>query len=318
METLTSCPACGSAAIVETFIAEDFHTKITGSFAMWLCSDCHLHFLNPRPSRSELAQYYPANYYSYQQPAATAPQLAQRLLRGLAPFRAWNWAWERINKRNAWGRTAPQDAQGALLDVGCGAGIFLRHVRKLNPNLRLVGCDPFGPDEVPSLGLQGIAYHHRPVEDCGFGNGEFNFITMNHVLEHQPCPDRLLDEIHRILGPAGVLYIGLPNTEGAGRRLFGRYWCGWDAPRHLVDFGQTSLVKLLAGHGFEVRSVRHMSNSGHLLDSLTYRVFGKAAPPSWWSRQMGQLSLQAVLNPIAGLTNLLALGDNVEVTCVRS
>lgn len=234
------------------------------------------------------------------------------------PFRIWNVAWDRMNKGNAWGRTMPRNMHGALLDIGCGAGLFLRHIQEFNPDLRLVGCDPFGPEQAPALLSRGIDYHRRPVEGCAFKKCEFDCVTLNHVIEHQPYPDDLLDEIHRILKIGGRLHIGLPNTEGVGRRLFGSFWYGWDAPRHLVDFGQSSLVRLLVRHGFEILSVRHLSNAGHLLDSLAYSIFGNADPHQFWSRELVQQCLYAILGPIAGLTNLLSLGDNIEVTCVRS
>jgi SAM-dependent methyltransferase len=317
METLSICPSCLNSTIASAFTTEDYYTRSEGIFSVWTCETCRCYFLNPRPSSAELAHYYPTDYYSFQGSSGGSRRLSQRILRNLKPFRAWNAVWERVNKGNTWSRTAPRNAQGALLDVGCGGGAFLSFLRERNPALRLVGCDPFGPADAPSLKARGIEYRCTAVEECGFKEREFDVVTMNHVFEHHPAPAALLDELFRILKPGGALYVGVPNTDGAGRRLFGRFWFGWDAPRHLVDFGMGSLSGLLARGGFRVMIVRHKSNAGHLLASVSYRVFGKTPAPSWWNRDLTQDALFAVVNPIAGLTNLLSVGDNIEVACLR-
>jgi SAM-dependent methyltransferase len=222
-----------------------------------------------------------------------------------------------LNKGNAWSRSLPRGGRGSLLDIGCGSGAFLLHLRKLNPDLRLVGCDPFGPEDCGTLARSRIEYYRKDVFDCGFRAGEFTIVTINHVLEHHPNPAQLLDYLFQALQPGGRLCIGVPNTNGAGRRIFGSHWVGWRVPRHLVHFSDSGLARLLDRRGFRDIRVRHIGNVHHHLESMTYVQFGKKRPPLWWRNRLTQESVAAFLNPVTKLANLLSLGDNIEVTCVR-
>jgi hypothetical protein len=40
-------------------------------------------------------------------------------------------------------------------------------------------------------------------------------------------------------------------------RLFGRYWIGYDAPRHLTTFTVATLRRALDETGFEIQSIKH-------------------------------------------------------------
>ena len=46
----------------------------------------------------------------------------------------------------------------------------------------------------------------------------------------------------------------LQSLEAA---LLGRYWIGYDAPRHLTTFGVSTLTRALSGAGLNVAEIRH-------------------------------------------------------------
>jgi hypothetical protein len=62
--------------------------------------------------------------------------------------------------------------------------------------------------------------------------------------------------MHRILKPGGLAIIRVPNLSTWDARLFGRYWVGLDAPRHLYVFSTKTLTALLDKTGFQVRQLR--------------------------------------------------------------
>jgi len=61
----------------------------------------------------------------------------------------------------------------------------------------------------------------------------------------------MLDEIHRILRPDGVLIIRIPNGNAWDAKLFGRYWAGYEPPRHLFVFNKYNISRLLCESGFK-------------------------------------------------------------------
>lgn len=318
METLDQCPVCQSRELEPVLQTQDYFSRQDGEFAVRGCLACGSHFLDPRPTPEELQRYYQSDYYSYQ-PAAAPRSRAARLARLVYnPLRTWNILWDRLNKGNAWGRTVPRGAHGALLDIGCGAGNYLAHLRTLNPDLRLVGCDPYGPEAPAAFAANRMEYRRQSIFDCGFRDGEFQMITTSHALEHMPDPRRSIREIARVLAPGGRLFVAVPNVKSAARAVFGQHWTGWDAPRHLVDFSAQSLQSLLESEGFRVEQTRHLGNVNQVLGSLTFRALGKAEAPRWWRPEgLAQEVVAAVANPLVKAMNLLKLGDGIEVVAVR-
>lgn len=104
----------------------------------------------------------------------------------------------------------------ALLDVGCGPGVFLRHLRGLGHRGRLAGLDQ-------STAM--IAEAERVARDAGiaidwfaglagelpFADGEFAMLSARHMLYHVPDIPAALREFARVVGPGGVV---LAATNG--------------------------------------------------------------------------------------------------------
>jgi len=84
----------------------------------------------------------------------------------------------------------------------------------------------------------------------------FDIVTLWDVLEHVPSPRADLLRIHRLLSSEGCLIFSIPNLRSFDARLFGRWWIGWDAPRHLYLFPEPALKRLLAQTGFEIEEQR--------------------------------------------------------------
>ena len=101
--------------------------------------------------------------------------------------------------------------------------------------------------------------------------GSLAGITMFHVVEHLYDPRAYLAEAQELLAPDGRLIVQVPNAASWQCRLLGRAWNGIDVPRHLFDFRDSDLEKLLASSGFEVLRRKYFSlrdNPAGLASSL--------------------------------------------------
>jgi SAM-dependent methyltransferase len=208
-------------------------------FAVLRCGQCGLARLDPQPSRDELRCYYPETYWF-----APDPSLVGRLeewyrravLRGHVRFM------ERALRSSS--------ARGPVLDVGCGGGLFLGMMRRRG--FRVVGLDF-------SREAAAVAWRHQEVpavvadlEHAPFRPASFAGIAMSHVLEHLPDPCVYLAAAHRLLAPDGRLVIHVPNAASLQAELLGRWWNGIDVPRHLFDYRDRDVERMLDTMGFEV------------------------------------------------------------------
>jgi len=77
-------------------------------------------------------------------------------------------------------------------------------------------------------------------------------ITLFHVLEHIPHPEKLVALVDRALRPDGVVVIEVPDAGGGWARLKGRRW-DYFIDHHVNYFDTKSLGRLMEGFGFRRR-----------------------------------------------------------------
>jgi SAM-dependent methyltransferase len=220
---------------------------------------------------------------------------------------------------------------GRILEVGCGAGRFIRTVAALRPDLEPHGLD-LGPRSVRlAAGYRdGVAYTLASATALPYQDQTFETIMLFDVLEHIPGagPDEALAEIHRVLKKDGVLHALVP-CEGQPGTLFWLLWrlrFGGDLKvrhgDHVQRFSRDEVVALVERHGFHVSNVRFsMHPIGQLKDILTY-----VERETWFRRlKLGGLPFRAVMALLwaAGVVEARLLRDVergaavVHLTAVR-
>ncbi|MCU1239098.1 MAG: Methyltransferase type 11 [Candidatus Solibacter sp.] len=256
---MSACLVCGSAGFTPVFRGSDrlYHTT-TKEFNVVRCGECGLLRLDPLPPPEELGRYYPENYwFAPDESAASRLEEAYRrlVLRDHVQF---------VSQA-----LRSSTARGPLLDVGCGGGLFLGMMRERG--FHVVGLDN-------SAQAAGIAWRRQQVpavvadtELAPLRAGSLAGLTMFHVMEHLYDPRSYLRAARELLAADGRLIVQVPNAASWQARLLGRAWNGADVPRHLFDFRDRDLVKILEGEGFEVLRRKYFSlrdNPAGLASSL--------------------------------------------------
>jgi SAM-dependent methyltransferase len=131
-----------------------------------------------------------------------------------AEGRMWWYAGLHTNLVATVQRQLPSRSAGALLDAGCGTGLFLWKLGKAFPQLSVVGLDA---DAGACLFAAKKSCHPicvGSVNSLPFDNGSFTAIVSADVLCHRSVDEHLaLVEFHRCLAPQGLLVLNLPAYQ---------------------------------------------------------------------------------------------------------
>lgn len=270
------CPVCGEEGR-ELYAQRDYWHGGVGEFGQRGCGGCGGYFLSPRPVEGCAGRYYPETYAPYQPPAPNWLDRAGERL-GLGQYR------RRLVERFV--------AGGRILDAGCGNGEFLARM---------------------DTGWERYAIDVRPRVEFGFPvryaagrvDGEMpelppmDAITLWHVFEHVYHPDRGLARLRDLLAPGGHLFLAVPDPDCLERRLFGRYWIGWDPPRHTATYSRRGMEALLRRNGLRLVDVR----ADHCTGTMWAMNFDAARGTRWRERA----AARALFTPVAWATAAVGL-----------
>jgi SAM-dependent methyltransferase len=197
---------------------------------------------------------------------------------------------------------------GRVLDVGCGAGhdLALMAAAGLQP----LGIDPSGAMLAAAADRAGVPAARGPLVrgDGGrlpFRSGSLDGCRIERVLQHVDSPERVIDEVARVLRPGGFLAVFEPDWaslrfgDGDGGTVIGSDDSAVAAA--LVSVRQPDVVARLAGladtHGLRiVDRVVEASCAYALADhplpveaalarSVSQGRLDASAARRWWARQ---------------------------------
>lgn len=250
------CNWCGSKIFVVVFRGPDRLEHLPGEFQIVRCQDCGLLRQHPHLAWESLKTYYPETYASHGLLSMDQPTIWQRVSRRYG-------SWKRLRAVEKYQKG------GELLEVGCGTGTFLEEALR-SGRWQVTGIEP----------TQHAANYVRnkldiPVIQDNFSKvqlieNSYDVIAMWNVVEHLENPIDDLRYAYRLLKSGGWLVFAIPNLESWDAHVFGKYWVGWDLPRHLYYFSIPMVKRILPTLGFQWIDARCISTSyqllGHSLD----------------------------------------------------
>jgi SAM-dependent methyltransferase len=258
------CPVCGARSSVTTQHAPvDFEYGVRPSAAMHYdrCLECGSEFLSPRPEPGAILTFYPPDYHAWRSGRGLVVRFLARL---------------RARRRGRRYRHLLAGRRGRLFDVGPGSG---RHLAEMQ---RFCDLECAGVEINPEMAARARANGHAVVTgtlealEPGPGDGTFDLVSMNHVLEHMSEPRKGLRRAFELLRPGGYVLGQLPAVDSWDRGLFGRAWGGYHFPRHLQAFSRRALGCALRSAGFEdvrIEDAAHLQAAVSVQNWLVERGF---------------------------------------------
>jgi malonyl-CoA O-methyltransferase len=112
-------------------------------------------------------------------------------------------------------RLLPDLERPRVLELGCGTGLFSRHLVKHYPEGRLILTDA-APAMIAecrrNLGVSRISYEVMDAGEAG-GHAELDLIAASMTLHWLPDPNAALERLRRLLAPQGVLLYATLGPE---------------------------------------------------------------------------------------------------------
>src|SRR5579872_4715256 len=188
------CPACRGNHVEVFLRAPDrFHGR-QKDYELARCPYCSLVWLNNPPSPAEMGEHYGPDY---DRSVAAA---------GVSPDR-WKGRVETISRLKS---------GGALLDLGCSSGNFLRSMK--SPTWKLSGIEMSNEVAQRAEAASGAHIFVGDILDAPFAPESFDVVTCFHVFEHLYQPLEVLERVTRWLKPGGIFYLMVPNIDSAGAK----------------------------------------------------------------------------------------------------
>lgn len=140
----------------------------------------------------------------------------------------------------------PQRAK--VLEVGCGCGYIQMMLKKIRPDLDLMGSDIKTSSTWDALRREGYILIEDDTTNSKFPNHKFDVIISFGVMEHTENDKSFLLEINRILKPGGLnLMFNLPNKYALNDFLARTFKMGG----HKIRYTRKKIKNLFSEAGFK-------------------------------------------------------------------
>ncbi|QWF70940.1 class I SAM-dependent methyltransferase [Methylomonas paludis] len=142
-------------------------------------------------------------------------------------------------------KVIPENKEALILDFGCGFGQILQCL--INKGYHNANGYDIEPDAINYCKDNGLPIIDGTKNELDKLTSKFDFIILNHVLEHFPKPEiiPMLVKIRNLLTADGEIYIAVPNAQSNT----GAYWAYEDFTHHTLFTGG-SLLYVLRQAGF--------------------------------------------------------------------
>lgn len=250
LKSTQPCGICKQEGHHKVFKVKEMMLGLRDEFHYQQCSNCGcLQLLDPP---QDMSLYYPTDYYSFSQKASG--NFLKKWLKNLKNSYA-------LGYNNLIGKILFQlrpnstmqmlaalkiEKSTKVLDIGCGAGHLLFDLKDWGCE-HLLGVDAFIEKDI--LYENGLQIQKKEVDEI---QGEWDVIMMHHAFEHMSEPEKVLQQIKKLLAPNGTILIRVPVSDSQAWLQYAENWVQIDAPRHFYVFTQKAIATLANRCNMEV------------------------------------------------------------------
>ena len=273
------CPVCHGSGSTLVTGGKDYFVLggASDDFEVRYCPHCEIGYSLPTLTAEELTHYYPQHYEAYH---------PKRSLAGY--FQLLKYRDDLRTIRRSVGPTARM-----LFEIGAGRGEFLHTAKEQGCSVS--GLEPSSVGVESAFKHYGIVLRQGAVEQSSALAEAYEVVVVRHVLEHVQDPVLCLRKIRETaLKEGGLLFIKLPRLDSWEARSAGKYWIGYDLPRHRTHFTKEGIRKMLETCGFGHIRVRSEVVPVDVIRSLSY--YALHGPDS--ARRRSARMLTALPGPI--------------------
>jgi SAM-dependent methyltransferase len=228
-----ACNLCGSTRHTPVYQMADPLYPGEERFTIVECAQCGLGFVNPRPTRQEMAKYYPPQYYQ--------EGFERNLAHHQRRYRAEAGFLRDLEKPGG---------SRKLLDVGCANGDFPRYMKSRGWTVEGVEVST-ASRPIADFPVYAVPFPEIPVREP-----RYDAVTAWAVIEHVHDPRAHFRKAAQVLKKGGRLVFLVTNFRSlASRHLFLE-----DAPRHLYFFTLSTVRQYLRETGFELERASFRGN----------------------------------------------------------
>ncbi len=305
--SVIKCPICSQTdvEVVRHQLSEQDSTTV------YECDSCDLEFLSTWDDVPYVKSLYEGDKYVFTHNAVETDNIELK-------YNEYDIRYERVKPY--------LNKSQALLEIGCGDGLFLSKVRD---DVAVAEGIELSPPQVERVRSMGLTCYDEMVGEL-VAPRKYDVICMFAVLEHVPLVTEFLQHLKGFMHEKTHLIIEVPHRKNV---LFNSY----DVPTfrdfyyraiHLYYFTSTSLTKLLIEAGFNVET--ETSQQASMTNHLHWMHNGKGQPnanymtsvvlPVSWRDERG---VSAILDEVdnlyrtrleeAGLGDLLAAHATLDI-----
>jgi 2-polyprenyl-3-methyl-5-hydroxy-6-metoxy-1,4-benzoquinol methylase len=175
-------------------------------------------------------------------------------------------------KRNLLAKETFQNAK--VLDYGCGAGEFLKHIEN---DVETYGFEP--NDGARNFAKNKTTKTKFVNEISELENDSLDVITLWHVFEHVENQNEILALFHQKLKENGKLIIAVPNCSSYDANYYKEFWAAYDVPRHLFHFSKNGMEKMMNNKNWKLEKIKPLLLDSYYISILSEKY--KKNPLFW-------------------------------------